>query len=615
MPKLQLYLCKGLQLHALLLAALWLLPSGCGGGGQSPPPPPPPPRPTTFSNPLSIQIPTGGMVQDCPDPSIIHGQKTGDTFWYMYCTTDPLNDSDKDASGNFRFHLITMHKSPDLVHWTYAGDVFSARPAWAATAGLWAPAIKFFNNQYYLYFAASDTSLPGGGAAIGVATSSNPLGPWVDSGTPVVMPEDAACCAGSRRAVIDPEVIQANGQNYIYFGSFFGGISARTLSADGLTSDPASETAVTIDNRYEAANIVQHGGFFYLLVSASNCCNGPLSGYAVFAGRAASPIGPFVDSQGISLLSSRVGGTPVVTMNGNRWVGPGHNAVFTDFGGQDWFLYHAIDRNDPYFAGSSGLTKRPVLLDALDWINDWPVVRGGSGPSETTQPVPAAQPGQKSLYTTHEAATDQPGQPISSATDEFNAATLSKQWSWIRSPAAGTFSLTGAAFQFNTQNADLYVDTNAASVLSEPAPNVDYIVETRVNLNVPVSGCCQNFVQSGLVIYSDDDNYIKLVHVSIFNTRQTEFAKELAPVPSGFPRYGSTFVGPPSDWTWLRIAKRTVVGGETYTAYSSNDGQNWTRGGTWTHTMGAGAKISLVSMGGPGFLAQFDYVRVYSITP
>ena len=47
---------------------------------------------------------------------------------------------------------------------------------------------------------------------------------------------------------------------------------------------------------------------------------------------------------GASLLAGQVGGTPVISMNGNRWVGPGHNAIFTDFEGQDWFVYHAVDR-------------------------------------------------------------------------------------------------------------------------------------------------------------------------------------------------------------------------------------------------------------------------------
>ncbi len=601
-----------ITLFLLAMATLGLC--SCGTGGSNPPTPPP--SASTFSNPLLIQIPTGGTVQDCPDPSIIRGQQPSDTFWYMYCTTDPLNDTDKDASGNFNFHLITMHKTSDLVHWTYVGDVFSVRPGWVApNAGLWAPVVKFFNNKYFLYYAASETSLPGGGAAIGVATSVSPTGPWIDSGTPVVMPDGSSCCPGTRRAVIDPEMVQSNGKNYIYFGSFNGGISARTLSADGLTSDPASETPITIDNRYEAANIVLHGGFYYIFVSASNCCNGPLSGYAVFAGRSANPLGPFFDRQNISLLDSRVGGTPVISMNGNRWIGPGHNAVFEDMAGQDWFLYHSIDRNAPFFAGPAGFTRRPGMLDALDWVNGWPVVRGGFGPSDALQPAPAAQPGDKNQYTPTFATPDQPGQLVAAFSDEFNSPMLSPQWSWLRQPTPGTFGLTGQNFQFNTQSADLFVDSNSASVLIEATPSSDYVAETRVNLNVPAAGCCQNFVQAGLVIYGDDDNYIKLVHVSIFNTRQTEFAKELAPVPSGYPRYGSTLVGPPSDWTWLRIVKRMVADGETYTAYTSNDGLTWVGGGTWTHNLGSGARIGLVSMGGAGFTAQFDYVHVSALGP
>lgn len=50
-----------------------------------------------------------------------------------------------------------------------------------------------------------------------------------------------------------------------------------------------------------------------------------------------------------------------------------------------------------------------------------------------------------------------------------------------------------------------------------------------------------------------------------------------------------------------------------YTAYTSRDGQHWVRGGTWTHTLGRAARIGLVSMGGSGFTADFDYVRVYRV--
>src|SRR5689334_21511951 len=128
---------------ALVLALLGMAPSAAVAGSSA----------GTYSNPLHIQIPGDGLVESCADPSIIHGQTPGDNYWYIYCTTDPLRGADRDAQGNLIFHLIPIHKSLDLVNWTYAGDVFSARPGWVApTAGLWAPDIHFFNGQYVLYY-------------------------------------------------------------------------------------------------------------------------------------------------------------------------------------------------------------------------------------------------------------------------------------------------------------------------------------------------------------------------------------------------------------------------------------------------------------------------------
>jgi arabinan endo-1,5-alpha-L-arabinosidase len=547
------------------------------------------------------------MVESCADPTITHAQ---DSYWYIYCTTDPLNDSDK-TGGNFNFHLIPILRSFDLVNWTYMGDVFSAKPAWVdAGAGLWAPEIQYRNGLYYLYYTASETNLPGGGSAIGVATSISPLGPWVDSGGPAVEPHEAPCCAGSRRWVFDPDVVEDNGQLYIFYGSYFGGISARRLSPDGLHSDPASQVQITIANRYEGTELVKHGSYWYLFASATNCCNGPLTGYSVFVGQSQNVLGPYKDREGVSLLQGRVGGTPVISMNGNRWVGTGHNSVFQDANNKWWTVYHAVDRNDPYFASAVGFTKRPVLLDPLDWVNGWPTVRGGLWASDSARPVPAAQTGITIKYRLKSPPLDQPATLISSLSDEFND-TLGSQWTWVRPPDPSTYSVTSETFNFDTQAADIYVDSNNASILSEAAPSGNYIVETKVKLNVPPEGCCFNYIQAGLVVYSDDNNFIKLVHISIWDTRQTEFAKELAPVPDGYPRYGNTVVSSPGEWTYLRIVKRSNNEGELYTAYISLDGVNWERGGTWTHQLGSNAHIGLVSMGGSGFTANFDYVHVY----
>ena len=326
-----------------------------------------------FRNPLTLTDPTTGPGVSCPDPAIMSERIEGANVWYLYCTGDPLNSNDKDANGNLKNHYIATWRSVDLIHWTYNGDAFPADPAWIGVeTNLWAPAVKHFNNRYYLYYVAPATTA--GGAEIGVATSKHAGGPWTDLGRPVVPTEAAPCCAGSHRAVIDPDVVTDEaGQRYISFGSFFGGIAIQKLSSDGLTADPASEVQIAIDNLFEGGAFFKHEGWYYLFVSSTNCCNGPLSGYSVNVGRARTPLGPFLDRSGNSLNSFTGGGEKAIAANGNRWIGPGGNVVFKDASGQDYMLYHAIDNNAPYFDGYPGFTRRPALMDALDlggWLAD-----------------------------------------------------------------------------------------------------------------------------------------------------------------------------------------------------------------------------------------------------
>ena len=235
------------------------------------------------------------------------------------------------------------------------------------------------------------------------------------------------------------------------------------------------------------------------------------------------------------------------------------------------------------------------------------------------EPAPAGRPGDKTAYKPVSPAEDVPGAPVDALSDEFNAGALGAQWKWVREPAAATFGLQSGGFRMQTQPADLYVDSNNASVLHEAAPEGDYVVETKVTLDMPAEGCCFNYTQAGLVIYKDDDNFIKLVSYSGWETRQIEFAKEVKPVPDGYPRYGSTVLGPPDKTVWLRIVKRGQGTTERYTSYSSRDGKSWVRGGTWTHDLGAAARIGLVAMARPGdgapFPATFDYVHVSTLKP
>jgi hypothetical protein len=112
---------------------------------------------------------------------------------------------------------------------------------------------------------------------------------------------------------------------------------------------------------------------------------------------------------------------------------------------------------------------------------------------------------------------------------------------------------------------------------------------------------------------ADDGNYLKLAHLTRAQTQQVLFTKAVFPVPPRYPHEGNTVVGPAAAWTYLRIVKRTQMGEEAYTVYSSRDGVEWSRGGTWTDALGRDARIGLVAMGGAGFTANFAYVRVYTL--
>ena len=566
----------------------------------------------SFKNPLTLNDPVTGPGVSCPDPAVISEVIKGVNVWYLYCTGDPLNSNDKDAYGNLRNHYIATWRSIDLIHWTYDGDVFPADPSWIGVeTNLWAPAVKYFNKQFYLYYVAPATTA--GGPEIGVATSPHAGGPWTDLGRPVVPTEAAPCCSGSNRAVIDPDVVTDDtGQRYISFGSFFGGIAIQKLSRDGLTADKGSEVQLAVDNLFEGGAFYRHDGWYYLFVSSNNCCNGPLTGYSVNVGRARTPLGPFLDRSGLALTSSVGGGEKAIAANGNRWVGPGGNVIFKDASGQDYMLYHAIDKSAPYFDLYPGFTRRPALIDPVDWVDGWPTVRNGHWASEAEIPGPVAQPYQISNRWIDAKPEDQPGEPIASLSDDFDTRTLSRQWHFIHPQADNTYTLTGSSYQVDSHGPDENGNPNLVSILAEPVPaHGDWMVETKMTVSLPFDGsCCYNFSQGALFIYGDDGNSIKLDVYADFDTRQTEFAKQVNPVPADYPNYGSAYVGAPAQTTWLRIVKRSRVDGERYTAYTSADGYNWIRGTTWLHQLGPGAQIGVAAQNAAGVTVNFDYVHV-----
>ncbi len=577
----------------------------------------------TFTNPISITD-ANGKVISCPDPAIIKSQSNNVDTWYMYCTGDAHNLSDT-ANGGLNFsHKINVFSSSDLVNWTSVGDALNAVPSWAGSGALyWAPAVKFLNNKYFLYYVVT-VAQSSGTYAIGVATSTTPSGPFIDSGTPAVASERVTNTAmdgsGTYRSVIDPDVIaDSTGQLYILFGSYNGGISVRKLSADGLTSDPSTETQIAADQRYEGGAWIQHGGYFYLLASATNCCAGPLTGYGVFAGRATTPMGPYLDQQGKAMTDVNVGGSPVLAMNGNTAVGPGGGSPFTDEAGQSWYVYHEVLTASPYYSNTT-ITQRPAAIDAIDWINGWPVVRGGYGPSDAAspQPVPASQPATTTAYTTTANTNDAPGTALPGLSQDFTNSALAPQWTSIHSLPKLTF--TGSAVSMPTVGYDT-VDTAhmpLIPILAEATPAGDYMVEVKLSTDVPDNASIVDYAQAGLILYKDDVNYLRIDLAANSDTRQVEYIKSETPEGTNYPVWSATDLGPATSvngtlTTYLRLVKRTIDGKETYTGYNSTDGTTWVRCGAWTHTLGSGASIGLYGGNRAGYNAAFSYVHVTTL--
>ena len=211
-----------------------------------------------YRNPVSESI-----GDTFADPALIRGK---DGWWYAYGTSDPLRE------GEGTVHRIPIARSRDLVRWTYVTDAFTdaTLPGWAAAdAGIWAPDIRYVDGEYRLYYVVTRTTLTSevDDNAIGVATAPTPLGPWSDSGAPVVGPRRGGSGnANDFRWTFDPSVVTGNdGAQWLFYGSYYGGVFAQRLAGDGRArvGDP---TMVAIDNKFEGAYPVRRGALLVPLL-------------------------------------------------------------------------------------------------------------------------------------------------------------------------------------------------------------------------------------------------------------------------------------------------------------------------------------------------------------
>jgi arabinan endo-1,5-alpha-L-arabinosidase len=333
-------------------AAVLVSVTACTQTPTNPPPTtgrPPTTRTTTTSPPTTTPAPaqnregywnlTGDVAAH--DPSIA---KSGST-WYVFTT----------GAG------ISMTSSADGLNWGGRRKVFSTPPAWWSTvpghtnvADAWAPDIKRYNGRYFLFYALS--SFGSRNSAIGYATAATPAGPWTDHGSAVLRTTDS-----NSYNAIDPElVIDANGDPWLAFGSFWDGLMIEKL--DRSTMVPNAGTRQNIARRsagIEAASIVYRNGYYYLFASIDKCCQGVNSTYKIVVSRSTRIDGGYVDKSGKAMTG---GGGTVLDAGNDRWRGPG---------GEDVNEGNVIARH-AYDATANGAPK--LLINGLRWDSaGWPV--------------------------------------------------------------------------------------------------------------------------------------------------------------------------------------------------------------------------------------------------
>jgi hypothetical protein len=198
---------------------------------------------------------------------------------------------------------------------------------------------------------------------------------------------------------------------------------------------------------------------------------------------------------------------------------------------------------------------------------------------------------------------------------------LDEDWEWVRGPDEEAV-VTGGELVWPTQQGDTARQSNNAPVLLRDAPEGSYVAETTCTIDLGTD-TVRNYQQCGIVAYVNDDLSLRLSHVAIWNTRQTEFAKEQPfgdRTPEGVQpvSFGGTLVGTPAETTTLRLAHRIDPdnGEHEFRAATSRDGQDFTWGSVWTLPAETEPRIGLVSLGwngtDPRATSRFDAFRVYT---
>ncbi len=315
---------------------------------------------------------------------------------------DAIRVGDKYYMVASDFHFIGMQvlESDDLVNWRYVSQIYDKfdYPGWDSfqmyAKGSWAPAIRYHDGRFYVFFCT-----PAEGLFMSSAPSAE--GPWEKL---------TLVHEGTGRGWEDPcPFWDEDGQAYLGRSKVGAGpIIIHKMSPDGKT---LLDEGVTVYEGpvAEGTKIHKMNGYYYLSIPEG----GVEKGNQVVL-RSASIYGPY-DKK-------------VVLETGSTDINGPHQGALVDTPEGDWYFLHF--QHTP-------ILGRVVHLQPVHWEDGWPVIgvdidRNGIGEPVYCWKMP------KSTGSVN--AAGQPFKPA--ASDDFSSSELGLQWQFNHNPVNSAWSLS-----------------------------------------------------------------------------------------------------------------------------------------------------------------------------
>ena len=325
------------------------------------------------------------LYADYSDPDAI---RVGDDF---FMTASSFNE----APG-----LPILH-STDMINWKLVNhalpDVFPIKHFSTPKRGdgVWAPSIRFHNNEYYIYWGDPDFG-------IYMVKTKNPFGKWEN---PVLVEEG--------KGIIDTcPFWDEDGNAYIAHG--WAGSRAGVKSLLTIKKMNAEGTKVLDKGKHifdghenhptvEGPKFYKRNGYYYIFAPAG----GVATGWQLVL-RSKNIYGPYDEK--------------IVLEQGKSIVNGPHQGAWVDTkNGEDWF-YHFQDA-DTY--------GRIVHLQPMKWINDWPFIGIDQDKNGIGEPVLTYK---KPIISNKSEIINPP------ETDEFDGNDIGLQWQWSANPSIVWYS-------------------------------------------------------------------------------------------------------------------------------------------------------------------------------